>query len=93
METQSKLESGLILCAGMVLLAWLTACAGASSSPVVIAPEVVQYAPEVQALAADELDSLPPPCPADAVVPGCSAVKRLIIDYKYMRDQARALQP
>ena len=67
----------------------LTACGGGSSS-LVATPGLQQYSQEVQNLAADELESMGPSCPRDAVYGDCSAVKRLVLDYLWMRDQARA---
>ena len=52
----------------LVLLA--SACAEGRSRSA-IAPALVRYAPEVQALAAAELERLGPPCLRDRVVPGC----------------------
>ena len=72
-----------------VLLA--TGCARSDSSPVT-GPPVLDYTEEVQAHAANELEALGPPCPRDAVYGGCSAVKRLVIDYGWMREQVRAIR-
>ncbi len=69
----------------------LTAC-GAGNSSGLVAPPVLDYSPEVQAHAADELAALGPPCPRDAVFGGCSAVKRLVLDYGWLRDQVRAIE-
>jgi hypothetical protein len=61
-----------------------------SSEPIVVAPDIVDYTAAVQARAADELDRLGKPCPADTVIADCSAMARFIIDYGRMRDQVRA---
>jgi hypothetical protein len=39
-----------------------------------------------------ELDALPPPCDRDRVFEGCSAVGRLVLDYAWLREKARALR-
>ncbi len=69
----------------------VTAC-GAGNSSGLIAPPVLDYSPEVQAHAADELEALGPACPRDAVFGGCSAVKRLVLDYGWLREQVRAIE-
>ena len=56
-----------------------------------ITPEIIEYEREVQLRAADELDTLGPPCPRDAVFGGCSAIKRMIKDYLLTRDRIRVL--
>jgi len=61
-----------------------------ASEPIVVAPDLVDYTAAVQDRAADELDRLGKPCPADTVTADCSAVARFIIDYGRMRDQVRA---
>lgn len=69
----------------------LTACAKESSDRViVVTPDVVDYAPDVQALAMEEYSRLGPPCLRNEVFEGCSALKTFVNDYKLMRDQARA---
>lgn len=58
----------------------LTGCLTAGSSrAVVVCPPVVEYAPALQARAAEELASLP----------AHSAIAVLLSDYAVMRDQAR----
>jgi hypothetical protein len=57
---------------------------------VVIVPPMQEYGTAVQSKAADELDLLKSPCPADIVVPNCSALARMIIDYGVLRDKIRA---
>ncbi len=66
----------------------VSGCAGGNSS-LVIAPPLFQYGDEFQNLAADELDALGAPCPRDSVFGGCSAAKRLVMDYKWVRDKIR----
>lgn len=55
-------------------------------------PPVIDYSRQFQARAAQELESMGPPCPRDVVIEGCSAVARLIIDYKETRDKIRAIR-
>lgn len=74
----------------LVLLTFLTACEITTFN--VYTPDIAEYSPEVQEQAANELDALGPPCAPDVVYEGCSAVKRLVVDYKFMRDQTRALK-
>lgn len=65
-------------------------CAGATFEPAtVVLPEVKAYSPEVQARAADELETLGPPCPRDVVIAECSALHRFTLDYLEIRDEAR----
>lgn len=65
-----------------------------SRSPEIVAPvsdpRIVDYTVEVQELAADELETLGPPCPRDAVFGGCSAVARFVLDYGDLRNRLRA---
>ncbi len=61
-----------------------------AAEPIVVAPDVVNYTAAVQDRAADELDRLGKPCPADTVIADCSAVARFVLDYGRMRDQVRA---
>lgn len=63
-------------------------CAQGGSSTVVV-PEVKAYSSEVQARAADELETLGPPCPRDVVIAECSALHRFTLDYLEIRDEAR----
>ena len=56
----------------------------------VAVPDVVEYSEVVQDHVANELEALGPACPRDEVFGGCSAVKRFVIAYGRMRDQARA---
>ncbi len=67
----------------------LSACEGRGFRSVV-APPLLDYSAAVQNHAADELATLGPPCPRDAVYGGCSAVKRFVQDYAWTRDQIRA---
>ena len=72
----------------------LTACAGANSEPpVVVVPSIFHYSAEFQNKLAGELEAdNRVPCPPDILVPQCSAWKRGIIDYGYLRDKIRALK-
>ncbi len=69
----------------------LTAC-GTGNSEVVISaiPDLVEYSPEVQQLAGEELQALGPPCLPMELTPGCSALRTLVNDYKHVRDEIRA---
>lgn len=58
--------------------------------PVIVTPTIEEYAHEVQALAAIELDRLGEPCARDVVVSDCSALARLVMDYGTLRKQIRA---
>ena len=69
----------------------LTSCAGGGIEGF-LGPPVLDYSAEVQDHAADEMATLGPPCPRDAVYGGCSAVKRLVIDYGWMREQLRVVR-
>jgi hypothetical protein len=93
----------LILPSGCVTVASSIVGAGASATGayfdyltaekaegVVIVPLMQEYGTAVQSQAADELDLLKSPCPADIVVPNCSALARMIIDYGVLRDKIRA---
>ena len=62
----------------------LTNCAVAASDPIYIfrCPDLVDYTPEVQAKAADEIEAMPP----DAVIPG------FIADYGLLRKKCRAIE-
>ena len=58
----------------------LAACAtGSSELPLAVCPPVVEYSPEFQARAADEL----------ALLPEQSAIVEMLSDYAVMREQAR----
>ena len=59
----------------------LTACALGTSGPVVaVCPPVVEYSPEFQARAADEL----------VLLPDGAAIFEMLGDYAVMREQARS---
>jgi len=81
----------------------MTACQVDRSEVVIAAiPDLVEYAPEVQAKALEEMQALGwtkdagearvPPCPAAEVIVGCSALRTFVNDYKHTRDQIRAAQ-
>jgi len=64
-----------------------------SSRPVasVYAPRLDQYAVEFQHQLADEIEaSQLVTCPRDIIVPNCSAWKRMVVDYVYLRDRITA---
>lgn len=73
------------------LLILLTGCQTAAFEA--ITPEVIEYSPDVQQRAAEELQAMPLPCPRDVVIAGCSAVHRMIKDYGLTRDRIRAVEP
>lgn len=78
----------LFLTAAVMTL--LAAC-GATNSNVVM-PRLEQYAPAVQARAADEFDALAASCPRTETTPDCSALRTFINDYKTLRDRVRAAE-
>ncbi len=57
-----------------------------------VAPPVLEYSDEVQDVAAEEMALLGPPCARDMPFGGCSAVKRFVLDYHWMREQLRAVE-
>lgn len=80
-----------------------TACQRESFDAVIVeTPDLVEYAPEVQTRALEEMRALGwtkeagearvPPCPAAEVIAGCSALRTFVNDYKRTRDQIRAAQ-
>ncbi len=62
-----------------------------AAEPIIVAPDLVQYTPDVQDRAADELSNLKP-CSSDVVFANCSAVARMVIDYGRMREQIRTIK-
>ena len=58
--------------------------------PVIVTADLEDYNEGVQALAADELGRLRPPCARDGVAKDCSVVHRMIIDYGDLRRRIRA---
>ena len=59
--------------------------------PVIVTPPIEAYSKELQDAAAAEMKALNGPCPRDTVnVSGCSALKRLVIDYGDLRHHIRA---
>ena len=72
----------------------LTACAKANSeTPIVVVPDLPRYSAEFQHELAGEMEAdNRVPWPPDILVPECSAWKRGIIDYGYLREQIRALK-
>lgn len=82
-----KQSKNLSLC--LILPLFMTACSMEASST--IQADVVTYNREFQTQAAGEFKKLKPPCPRDYADGNCSTLHRMIIDFKYMRDQATAL--
>lgn len=70
----------------------LTACATKISSVDFITPKLEEYSPAFQVQAADELEQMGPPCDRKTLTPGCSAVKRIVIDTKTLRDKIREIE-
>lgn len=68
--------------------ALLNGCAAGSSD--LTLPPLQHYSEDLQAAAAAEIRLMPPPCPPDTAFSGCSAVKRLVIDYGDLRARIRA---
>ena len=59
--------------------------------PVIITPPIEDYSRHLQAAAAAEMKAVPGPLTRDTVnVSGCSALKRLVIDYGDLRQRIRA---
>ena len=59
--------------------------------PVIVTPPIEAYSKELRDAAAAEMKALNGPCPRDTVnVSGCSALKRLVIDYGDLRQRIRA---
>ena len=83
--TVRRLMPFLLLASAM----WLSGCESRVFDRLTV-PPVLDYSPEVQTHAADEMAILGPPCPRDAVFGGCSAVKRFVLDYAWIRDKIRA---
>lgn len=72
----------LRLAALVIATSWLTGCATGSSDPRIatVCPPVVEYSPEFQARAVEEL----------GILPDGSAIAEMLSDYAVMRGQARA---
>ena len=70
----------------------LTACVNTTSDRVVL-PPLVTYSGAFQDRLAGEFQAMRPACGPETVYDGCSAAKRVIMDYKRMRDQVRAVKP
>ena len=59
--------------------------------PTLVTPPIEAYSKELQDAAAEEMKALNGPCSRDTVnVSGCSALKRLVIDYGDLRQRIRA---
>lgn len=76
----------------LALTTLLSACATGTPDTIIVSPGLIQYAPEVQERAADELERLGPACPPVEVTEDCSAVKTLVNDYIWTRDKIRNLR-
>jgi len=62
------------------------------AAPIVVVPAIPPYSQDFQNQLADEIEADGRvPCPPDFIVPDCSAWKRAIIDYGFLRDQIRVL--
>ena len=75
---------------GSVATAYFQYLQKEKGEPQIVTPDIEDYSSGVQALAADELDSLGPPCGRQEVADGCSAIHRMIIDYGDLRRRIRA---
>lgn len=75
----------------LILLALLTGCATGNSSSAVT-PTIVEYNQPFQSKAADELQAMQPPCALDVILPGCSVVHRMVLDYGDLRNRVRAIR-
>ena len=59
--------------------------------PVIVTPPIEAYSKELQDAATAEMRAIPSPCPRDTVnASGCTALKRLVIDYGDLRQPIRA---
>ena len=71
----------------------LTACTKENSrpAPTNVQPDLDEYSDTYQEQLAIEFEAeARVPCPRDFMVPDCSAWKRAIVDYKFLRDRIRA---
>lgn len=57
-----------------------------------VSPDLAAYSREFQAKASGEMVALRPACARDVVLDQCSAIARMVIDYKELRDKIRALR-
>lgn len=55
-------------------------------------PNLDTFGADVWLLAADELESLPPPCPMAEVVPGCSGLATIYISHDRLYEQIEVSQ-
>ena len=76
--------------AGSLGTAYFGYLAKEKGEPVVVTPDIEEYSEGLQALAADELEGLAPPCGRSEIVKGCSVVHRMVIDYGDLRRRSRA---
>lgn len=84
-------RSGWIRCLLLASVTLLTSCGLVGSSDVIFVamPRLILYEEEVMSKAADEMEKVGPPCSRDIVIENCSAMKRLVIDYGWLREQVR----
>ena len=76
--------------AGSLGTAYFGYLAKEKGEPQIVTPDIEDYSSGVQALAADELRTLGPPCDRAEVAEGCSSVHRMVIDYGDLRRRIRA---
>ena len=82
--------SSLLSAGGSVASGYFGWLESEKGEAVIVTPPIVDYAPEIQARAADEFERLGPPCARDAVIADCSASARMIMDYGTLREKIRA---
>ena len=76
--------------AGSLGSAYFNYMAKEKGEPQIVTPDIEDYSDAVQALAADELDRLGPPCGRTDIAKDCSVVHRMVIDYGDLRRRIRA---
>ena len=76
--------------AGSLGSAYFDYMAKEKGEPQIVTPDLEEYSDGVQALTADELDRLGPPCGRTDIVKDCSVVHRMVIDYGDLRRRIRA---
>ena len=76
--------------AGSLGSAYFDYMAKEKGEPQIVTPDLEEYSDGVQALAADELGRLGPPCGRTDIVKDCSGVHRMVIDYGDLRRRIRA---
>ena len=75
--------------AGSLGSAYFDYTAKEKGEPQIVTPDIEDYSDGVQALAADELDRLGPPCGRTDIAKDCSVVHRMVIDYGDLRRRIR----